>query len=519
MFKSIMNLISNVPKKLLAIPLVLSILLGATVAVGAWWPERPTFTIQNPAPYVTFDSITDNPNYGDERTFFDAKPASNTSLGGFSDKNTVKDGEEMLLRIYVHNNAADNLNESGKGIAHNAQARIWLPAVTSETMRANAYISASNANPVEVADTTDLIGGNKFNIAYVPGSATMYTNAVPSGYKLSDTIVGNGAPIGYTGPNGDIPGCFKYSGIITIKVKVKMETPDFTVEKTVSKDKKTETDKYNWAKSIDAVPSEVVAYQIRFSNVGTAQLNNAVLRDQLPKGFSIVPGTTVAKYGTDPAPKPVGNDAIVSNGGIDIGSYAPKGGAVVMFKATAPKLDQLECGVNTLINIAEARVNGQFTTDRANVVINKPCVNPTPTYSCDLLEIKVIGTRKVQATVTTSQANGAVFKDAKFTFGDNTAAVVTSTKTTDHQYGQDGTYVVTVVPSFMVNGKLVSSESQSCIKQITFKNDVPVTPVTPVTPSTPSSLPNTGPGELAGLFIGVSLVSAFAYRFWIGRNQ
>jgi uncharacterized repeat protein (TIGR01451 family) len=517
MFKSIKNLIVNVPKKLLVVPLVLSVLLGATVATGAWSPERPTYTIQNPAPHVTFDSITDNPNYGDERTFFDAKPASDTSLGGFNDKNTVTDGQEMLLRIYVHNNAADNLNESGKGIAHDAKARIWLPEVTADTMRANAYISASNAAPVEVADTTDLIGGDKFNVAYVPGSATMYTNAVPAGYKLSDTIVGNGAPIGYTGPNGDIPGCFKYTGIITIKVKVKMETPDFTVEKTVSKDKKTDADKYSWGKSINASPKEVVAYQLRFSNVGNTQLDGAILRDQLPKGFNIVPGTTVAKYGTDAGVEPVGNDAIVSNGGIDIGSYAPESGAVVMFKATAPNEDELNCGVNTLVNIAEARVDGQFTTDSANVVIDKTCENASPSYSCDLLELNVIDTKKVKFSVTTSQADGAEFKDVTFTFGDNTATAVTSEKTAEHQYDQDGTYVITAVPSFMVDGKLVTAESQACIKQITFKNDEPVVPSTPDTPAT--MLPNTGAGELLGLFMGVSVAGALAYRFWIIRNQ
>ncbi len=506
------------PKKLLAIPIVAVVLLGFTFAAGAWWPERPTFTIKNPAPYVTFNSITDNPNYGDERAFFDAKPVSNTSQGGFSDQNQVTDGQEMLLRIYVHNNAADNLNASGKGIAKDAKARIWLPSVTENTMRANAYISAPNAKPVEVSDTTDFVGNGNFKISFVPGSATMYTNAVPSGYKLSDSIVAGGAPIGYEGANGTIPGCFQYSGIITIKVKVQMETKDFTVAKTVSKDKATEADKYNWVENIEAKPSEIVAYQIRFSNVGNTQLNNTVIRDQLPKGFSIVPGTTMAKYGNDPTIKPVGNDGIVSNGGIDIGSYSANSGAVVMFKAKAPAENQLECGVNTLINIAEASVGGQWTTDRATVTINKVCDKPKPSFSCDMLQVDIVGTKKIKATVTTSQANGATYKDTKFTFGDNSAAVVSTSKVAEHQYVDNGTFVITAVPSFMANDKLVTAESQSCIKQVTFKEDKPVEPpVTPVTPTTPS-LPNTGPGEMVGLFVGVMSISALAYRFIVGRS-
>ena len=517
MFKTLKSLAQYVPKKLLVLPIFLVALLGITFAAGAWWPERPTFTIKNPAPYVTFNSITDNPNYGDERAFFDAKPATNTSEGGFSDQNQVSDGQEMLLRIYVHNNAADNLNASGKGIAKDAKARIWLPAVTENTMRANAYISASNAKPEEVSDTTDFIGGNNFKMNYVPGSATMYTNAVPSGYKLNDSIVTTGAPIGYEGANGTIPGCFQYTGIITIKVKIQLETKDFTVAKTVSKDKANESDKYNWVENIEAKPSETVAYQIRFSNVGNAQIDHAVLRDQLPKGFSIVPGTTLAKYGNDPTIKPVGNDGIVSNGGIDIGSYSPNSGAVVMFKAKAPSVDQLECGVNTLVNIAEASVGKQWTTDRATVTINKTCDKPTPTFSCDMLQVDVIGTKKIKATVTTSQAGGAEYKNTKFTFGDKSAAVVSTSKVAEHQYADNGTFIITAVPSFMVNGKLETAESQSCIKQVTFKEDKPVTPEVPVTPTTPT-LPNTGPGEMIGLFVGVMSISALAYRYFVGRN-
>lgn len=533
MLNKISKLVKRFPKKTSILVLIVGSLLASTWAVGAWWPERPTFTINNPAPYVTFNSITNNPNYGDERMFFDAKPTSNTTSGGFADQNNVKDGEEYLLRVYVHNNAADNLNADGKGIAKDSKVRIWLPNVTDNAMRANAYISASNASPVEVSDTTDFVSSGKFKMSYVPGSAMMYTNAVPSGFKLSDNIVGNGAPIGYEGPNGIIPGCFQYTGIVTIKVKVQVETPDFKVDKTVSKDKLNESDQYNWTESIDAKPNETVAFQLRFSNVGSTQINNAVLRDQLPKGFTIVPGSTVAKYGSDPAVKPVGNDNLVANGGIDIGSYLPNSGAVFMFKAKAPAEKDLACGPNALVNIAEARVGQSFTTDRATVNINRECVKPNPSYSCDMLTVEVIGPKKIRATVKTSEANGATYKDTKFTFGDS-ASIISTDKSVEHHYDNYGTFVVTAVPSFMVDGKIVTAESPNCVKQVTFKKDMcpinpnipadhpdcrefPVTPASITKTSPPTVIPSTGPAEMLGLFISVSLIGSIGYRLWLTR--
>jgi hypothetical protein len=89
------------------LPLLIVVLYGITAL--AYGPERKTFTIAKPADYVTFNSITDNPNYGDERNFVLVKDASNTSAGGWTDEVNVQDGKEYLVRMYVHNNAGANL--------------------------------------------------------------------------------------------------------------------------------------------------------------------------------------------------------------------------------------------------------------------------------------------------------------------------------------------------------------------------------------------------------------------------
>lgn len=90
------RILSYVPKKALALAIVAGAVLGVSAAVSAWGPDRPTYTVNNPADHVTFNSITDNPNYGDERAFFDVKPTSNTTSGGYVDKIKVKDGDEVI---------------------------------------------------------------------------------------------------------------------------------------------------------------------------------------------------------------------------------------------------------------------------------------------------------------------------------------------------------------------------------------------------------------------------------------
>lgn len=504
------RILSFVPKKLLVFMALVLVALGVTAAAGAWSPERPTYTIENPADHVTFNSITNNPREGDERAFFELKDAANQQPNGFLHKIDVKDGEEIYLRVYVHNNAASSLNGTnfnGTGVAKNTKLRIWLPSVTDSVMRANAYISADNASPKEVADTADFYdaGGQKFSISYVPGSAVAYNNAVgQAGMKLSDSIVTTGAPLGYTSPNGVFPGCFQYANVVMLKVKVKMQTPDFTVNKQVSK---IQSDgKYTWGENATIKTGETVAYQIRFANTGNTQLDNVVLRDLLPKDMKIVPGSTLVKYGSDPTVKPAGNDSIVANGGLNVGSYSVGSGAVLMFKAT---LDATGATCGKLTNTAEARVNGMVTTDIADVTVD--CANK-PVFSCDALNLVIGDNRKVTATVNVTAAGGATYKTTSFNFGDKTPVVITDKTTADHTYAADGTYVIAATPSFMVNGTLVDAPSDACVKTVTFKPGQP-----PVTPP-PTEIPNTGAGSTLGLFVGSVLVSAAAYRLWMIRK-
>ena len=540
------NLFRIMPKKSLATVAAVLTVFGVAASVHAWSPDRPTYTLANPSDHVTFNSITDNPREGDERAFFEVKNAANTASDGFLHSATVTDGEELLLRVYVHNDAADNLNtvSDGKGgfvgIATNTKLRISLPTVTSDVMRLNAYVSADNAAPAVVADTLDLAAQNtnqNFSVSYVAGSAVAYNNAHtakdangnPIGMPLSDSIVSSGAALGYETANGMFPGCFQYVNVVTVKVKVHLNNPAFSVEKYVAN-----VGDAAWSKTVTSKPADKVHYELRFRNTGNTTLGNVVARDVLPKNVKLVPGTVKLYNNNFPGGTPLG-DGVVSDGGANIAAYGPLTAtqisqgmysALVDFDATLPATDALQCGANKLTNVGEFLAGGQNSTDTADVIVNKVCTE-TPAFSCDLFDV----TKGDNRTVTVSQfketaTGGAVFNRADINWGDNTTKTMTDNIVGQkHQYSKDGTYNIAATTFFTVNGKEVST-SGSCRKSVTFSSTVVVPPSVPENPGTvvvvtaakPTVLVNTGPGEVVGMFAAVAAVSTFAYSKFLGRR-
>ena len=68
-------------KKLSAVLVSLIAIVGVgAVAYASFGPSRPTYTWAHPADHITFNSITDNPEAGDERAFLQG--AVTTLLAG-----------------------------------------------------------------------------------------------------------------------------------------------------------------------------------------------------------------------------------------------------------------------------------------------------------------------------------------------------------------------------------------------------------------------------------------------------
>ena len=382
----------------------------APALVWAWGPSRPSFTIEKPADYITFNSITNNPVIGgDEKDFVGIREVGSNAK--WTNNMKVQNGKEYYVRIYVHNNAASNLNL----VAENVVAKLNVPTTTAKTVTVQGQISASNAKPNTVWDEATFSSDNDFNLAYVAGSALFENNGMGT-TKLPDSIVNNtGAKLGYDKLDGKIPGCFQYAGYVTVKVKAQVSQPqeknNIDLAKTVRN--KTNGEK-SWVETANAKSGDTVQFQIHAKNTGSAGIQNLVIRDILPKGLNYVAGSTKLYNTSNPKGLKV-SDNVIQNSGINIGSYQPNGDAYVRFDATVSAENSLPvCGDNTLTNIAQASDQKIVKNDTASVKVTKKCETPkNPVYKCEALSLNIV--RKDEKQITYAADAKYSVKDTEFT--------------------------------------------------------------------------------------------------------
>lgn len=378
--KKLFSTLRHMPKRaiaVIAVALGLAVIIPATIL--AWGPDRTTYTIQNPADHVVFNSITNNPAQGDERNFVQIREA-NASNETYSDTASLATGHEYVVYIYYHNNASSSLNGTnfdGTGVAKGVYVKAAVPAVVSNGASTTAvgYVGASNATPNIVWDNITLSNttGGDIALRYVPGSATIHNFGATNGATLSDNIVTTGATIGYNSLDGVVPGCNQYAGYVTFRIKA--DQPNFTVSKQVRKNGTS-----TWNENIAVNAGDKVDYLITYKNTGTTTQNDVIISDVLPKGLTYVNGTTYLVNSTNPNGLKV-SDNIVTAGGINIGNYNSGATAYVKFTAEVSSADKFNCGTNTITNTGSVRTNNGTKTDPATVTVTKTCpntpVNPT----------------------------------------------------------------------------------------------------------------------------------------------
>lgn len=361
--------IQHAPKRAAAIVTILVAAVVVPATLVAWGPTRPTFTIDNPADHITFNSITNNPNIGDERNFVGIRETGTNNT--WTDNMDVQPGKSYTVRMYVHNNAASSLNL----VAENVTAKFNLPTETGKSIQVNGFLSASNATPQEVYDHATFTNDTNFNLAYQPGTLKYENNAFgASGTALNESIFTSaGVKLGYDKLDGKIPGCFQYAGYVSFVVKPQFpeSSSDFTIKKQVRKDGATD----GFKESVNVAPGDTVNYRVEFKNTGAGQLDDVVIKDTLPAGMSFVPGTVKILNANNPGGAVVNNGDKLVSSGINIGDYTGGSNALVIFDAKVKANDELPaCGTNTLVNTASAQpANKSGKADTANVVVTREC--------------------------------------------------------------------------------------------------------------------------------------------------
>lgn len=447
------TIMRSAPKRVSALLAVIGAVLLAPALLHAWGPDRPTYTIDHPADHVTFNSITNNPNIGDERNFVNIRESGTQNL--WTDNQKVQEGKTYTVRLFVHNNAATSLNASGKGIAKDVVANVNLPTTTGKSIQVDGMVSASNASPKKVWDQAVFSSDKDFNLALVPGTLKYENNKGVFNLPAS-LLTSTGAKLGYDKMDGTIPGCFQYSGYVSFQVKPQFaKKADFTVKKEVSKHGANQ-----WVENYTAKPGETVDYLVEYKNTGEVQQDNVMLIDKLPAGMTYVPGSSVLGNALHPAGIKT-NDGITDKG-LNIGSYGPGGNAWVIFSAKVADKEDLKCGPNTLKNVASAQTDYGTKSDDANVnVEGDVCTNPV--YTCDGLTVTKVSRTSFNFK-TAYTVKDATFKHVTYVVKDAQGKEVYRGENANYTQEKEGKYTVQAFVTVTVNGSDKTVTSESCTK-------------------------------------------------------
>lgn len=329
----------------------------------AWGPARETFTMEVPASYPTFNSITNNPVLGDERNFVLVAEAG--ANGVFVDEIKIEAGKEYEVYIGYHNNAAANLNSTGVGIAQQVRLSSQFPATVkpSQKGKISAIISASNTNPTEVWDEAYFTSTEEITLRYKEGSAKIYNSFATNGQVLSENLFSvTGTYLGVNKLDGLMPGCAEYSGRVIYTLVAEKEALEV--------DKKASLDGNSFSESVTAEVGQEITYKVTFRNTGNTDLTNVTFHDKLPAGLSLVPGSTYldGEQLTD----------LIDKNGYNTGLYGPGTTATLTYKVKVNEnaVDNGNCGANNFVNTIYVDHDGGETTDGATVIVNRAC---TPT--------------------------------------------------------------------------------------------------------------------------------------------
>ena len=334
---------------------------------------RPTYTIDqiNAGELddtITLNSIADHSeqmqgHIQDERNFVGAMTKSNYDNGTASvwNANEIEavDGETYKIRLYVHNNNPWGTEKVAEGV----KATFSLPTTVGKEVTAIGYLDSTNATPTRYWDEVTFKSDDDFYLEYVEGSA-VYKNHVGT-FNLPDNIISNEstALLGYEQMDGKIPGCYDYEGEVLIEVKVHK-----SVSAKLAKTVRIKGSGADFTESVKAKVGDEVEYQIEFVNLLNEQVDNVMIRDILSDNMEYVAGSTYLYNSLYTDGVRLADDTVTTSG-LNIGSYAPRGNALVRFTAKITN-DTLACGNNQLVNWANVTVNNEVTgKDDASVFV------------------------------------------------------------------------------------------------------------------------------------------------------
>ncbi|MDB5175459.1 MAG: hypothetical protein JWM81_317 [Candidatus Saccharibacteria bacterium] len=357
---------------------------------------------------------------------------------------------------------------------------------------------------------------------FVDGSNTsVATSAITAG-RLSmpggSTAVNNNGTVFYTRPtsvsfrSGSIPafvvmqnGVFKYAILSSCgnPVKATPKTPDFAIEKTVSK-----FGQNNFSKDLNVTAGDKVTYRVVVASTGSVPLVNLVVRDALPANVTYVGGTLTSSAG----------------GGVDAGQFFAAGVTIPTFANGTTITYQFDaivgqnetpttCTTETLDNVAHTATS-TIPEKTSEAKVEKACKPVTAAPVCTVLNIVPGDNRSVRISDVQYTLNGATVKSGIIDWGDSVrsdAIDAGSLIGQTHTYAADGHYMVSLTLTFMQGDKTIVSSEPACQKPVSYNTITPA--AAPVLPAT-----GAGMGIALALFASVTVAATGAYRRFLSRR-
>lgn len=268
--------------------------------------------------------------------------------------------------------------------------------------------------------------------------------------------------------------------------------------------------------NITAGACDELEYSIRLHNSGFTAVNNINVKVALPSAASTSNTSTVTATYTDGIVPSTTDTTTVNFAAAQSISY--ESGTTQLFDGNGQLVGGQPDGI-TGSGIGLGSLNGS-TTEFVNFKAKVNCPTP-PAYTCDAFDITSDVNRNVKISVFKATAvKDVTFTNAVVDWGDSSTPLTSASPVGQtHQYAKDGTYTLTATAHFalIANGQDLTASGPACTKQVSFSTPGKPGTTTP-TPAQPTTLVNTGPGEVVGLFAGVSALGAFAHRWMLGRR-
>jgi hypothetical protein len=269
--------------------------------------------------------------------------------------------------------------------------------------------------------------------------------------------------------------------------------------------------------TISATCNDEVQYSMELANTDFGALNNVVLKATLPANGGVSTATATTDLG--------GNSGTHDSVTVNLGSgqtQALENGTTVLYDGNGHAVKTLGDTI-TSSGVNVGTINGS-TTVFVNFKAKVSCPPVTPPqvkFACVELDSTQVDrthfdfTAKASAQNATVQSYGFTAKNSSGTTVDTVTLASSALTSPVYHFNQStaGTYTVSAVVNTDHGSTQVTS---ACTKQVTVAA-VPTTPTPEVKGTT--TLPNTGAGDVVGIFAGASAAGTAAHAIVSRRKR